>query len=354
MLTSAGVASGLDLCLHILRLDHGADARGARSRGGSSSRPTARAARRSTSSSRVPKHPAARSPRPAPGRSSACASRSPCATWRPTPTCPSAHSPAASTPRPACRSCAGCSRGAVRRRARRARVHVRVHRRHRRPCGFGTAANLRKHFRRGVSTTPTAYRPAARSRRVRSSGRTNQRTTSSSAMRAGRDPDDPGVVEEVGDHGDRQHDRDREEHEAGDQVPVGRLDDERAVVLVEAQAVGRRRARSGRSSTPRWPAAPRRRASSGSRVMRSKPCANGTVSRKAKRNCTPGSATRSSLRSSIICRSRFSSSSMLTPAQPHVVAGDEREQRGVDAVQRAAVGAEQGPRVLRTHIALDQ
>ena len=25
-------------------------------------------------------------------------------------------------------------------------------------CGFGTAANLRKHFRRHVSTTPTAYR----------------------------------------------------------------------------------------------------------------------------------------------------------------------------------------------------
>ncbi|MDA0166870.1 helix-turn-helix domain-containing protein [Solirubrobacter ginsenosidimutans] len=27
-------------------------------------------------------------------------------------------------------------------------------------CGFGTAANLRKHFRRAVSTTPTAYRRA--------------------------------------------------------------------------------------------------------------------------------------------------------------------------------------------------
>ena len=27
-------------------------------------------------------------------------------------------------------------------------------------CGFGTAANLRKHFRRQVATTPTAYRRA--------------------------------------------------------------------------------------------------------------------------------------------------------------------------------------------------
>jgi transcriptional regulator GlxA family with amidase domain len=27
-------------------------------------------------------------------------------------------------------------------------------------CGFGTAANLRKHFRRAVRTTPTAYRRA--------------------------------------------------------------------------------------------------------------------------------------------------------------------------------------------------
>ena len=27
-------------------------------------------------------------------------------------------------------------------------------------CGFGTAANLRKHFRRVVDTTPTAYRRA--------------------------------------------------------------------------------------------------------------------------------------------------------------------------------------------------
>ena len=40
--------------------------------------------------------------------------------------------------------------------------------------------------------------------------------------------------------------------------------------------------------------------------------------------------------------------------EPDVVAGDEREQRGVHAVERAAVGPEQGPRVLRTHVALDQ
>ena len=53
--------------------------------------------------------------------------------------------------------------------------------------------------------------------------------------------DDPGVVEEVRDHRDREDDRDAEEDEAGDRVVVGGLDDVDAVGLVEAQAVGRAR-----------------------------------------------------------------------------------------------------------------
>ena len=51
-----------------------------------------------------------------------------------------------------------------------------------RDTGFGTAANLRKHFRRHVATTPTAYR---RSFAPRSSGRANHSPTSSSATSTG-------------------------------------------------------------------------------------------------------------------------------------------------------------------------
>jgi transcriptional regulator GlxA family with amidase domain len=51
-----------------------------------------------------------------------------------------------------------------------------------RDTGFGSAANLRKHFRRHVATTPTAYR---RSFAPRSSGRANQANTSTSAITAG-------------------------------------------------------------------------------------------------------------------------------------------------------------------------
>jgi transcriptional regulator GlxA family with amidase domain len=49
--------------------------------------------------------------------------------------------------------------------------------------GFGTAANLRKHFRRHVATTPTAYRRAFGP--PRSNGRANQIATRSSATAAG-------------------------------------------------------------------------------------------------------------------------------------------------------------------------
>jgi transcriptional regulator GlxA family with amidase domain len=52
-----------------------------------------------------------------------------------------------------------------------------------RATGFGTAANLRKHFRRRVATTPTAYRRAFGP--PRSSGRRNQIVPSASATAAG-------------------------------------------------------------------------------------------------------------------------------------------------------------------------
>ena len=51
-------------------------------------------------------------------------------------------------------------------------------------------------------------------------------------------PDDPVVVDEVGDHRDREDDGDAEEDKAGDRVLVRGLDDVGAVGLVEAQAVG--------------------------------------------------------------------------------------------------------------------
>jgi transcriptional regulator GlxA family with amidase domain len=53
-----------------------------------------------------------------------------------------------------------------------------------RATGFGTAANLRKHFRRRVATTPTAYRRAFGP--PRSSGRANQMPASSSAISPGK------------------------------------------------------------------------------------------------------------------------------------------------------------------------
>src|SRR3954452_2774095 len=55
-----------------------------------------------------------------------------------------------------------------------------------------------------------------------------------------------------------------------------------------------------------------------------KRCWNGTVSRKPKRICTPGIATRSSLRSSIICRFRRSCSSSLRSARRSCSSGMPR------------------------------
>ena len=84
--------------------------------------------------------------------------RSPSATSPRTPMSPSARSPAASRPRPGCPSCSwllaqrlDAARAAL--ETTDASVDEIAD-----ACGFGSAANLRKHFHRAVSTTPTAYR----------------------------------------------------------------------------------------------------------------------------------------------------------------------------------------------------
>lgn len=107
VLTSAGVAAGIDLCLHLIRADHGARAANAVARqvviapyrdGGQAQYirqpvPAARPARRWR-----PPGPGRRTVLPRPWR---------CATSRATPTCPSGPSPAGSSPKPAPRRCAG-------------------------------------------------------------------------------------------------------------------------------------------------------------------------------------------------------------------------------------------------------
>ena len=157
VLTSAGVAAGLDLCLHILRRDHGAALANQIAR-----RivvpPHREAARRSTSSSRCP--------------TSAGGSLAATRAWA----LERLHEPL--TVRTLAAHAHVSERTFARRFTRRDRRPVlrwllaqRVdaaraalestdasideiaHR-----CGFGTAANLRKHFRRSLHTTPTAYR----------------------------------------------------------------------------------------------------------------------------------------------------------------------------------------------------
>jgi transcriptional regulator GlxA family with amidase domain len=182
VLTSAGVAAGLDLCLHILRTDHGAAF-------------AAAVARRIV----VPPHrdggqaQFVRSPLPA--RDGSLAATRAWALER-------LHAPLT------VKDLAAHACVSERTLARRwtAETGVPVHRwllaqridaaraaletgdatveEVARATGFGTAANLRKHFRRRVATTPTAYRRAF-TVRPRHSGRANQTATSSSAIAAG-------------------------------------------------------------------------------------------------------------------------------------------------------------------------
>ena len=108
VLTSAGVAAGIDLCLHLVRRDHGAEVANAVARrivvaphrdGGQAQFVEAPAARRRASAAWRPR---------ARGRPSACASRSRWPRWRATRRAASAPSRGASAPRRAPRRCSGC------------------------------------------------------------------------------------------------------------------------------------------------------------------------------------------------------------------------------------------------------
>ena len=124
------------------------------------------------------------------------------------------------------------------------------------------------------------------------------------------DPHPRAVEQQVGDEQERRADGDREEAEAGDQQPVARLDQPLALALVEAQPVRRRRGDQAGGRETWWPRA-YVEVSRWNAVRSGKRCVNGTVSRNANRICTPGSAIRSSLSSSIICRSRLRSSGVV-------------------------------------------
>ncbi|HET6548705.1 MAG TPA: helix-turn-helix domain-containing protein [Solirubrobacter sp.] len=186
VLTSAGVASGLDLCLHILRRDHGAAL-------------AARVARRIV----VPPHREGGQaqyvdqplPRHAGGSLAATRAWALARLQEPlTVKTLAAHAHvsertfarrfAAETGVPVLRwllaQRVDAARGAL--EATGASVDEIAAR-----CGFGTAANLRKHFHRHVGTTPTAYRRAfyGPEDSLRSSGRANQTTASTRPIAAG-------------------------------------------------------------------------------------------------------------------------------------------------------------------------
>ena len=159
LLTSAGVAAGIDLCLHLLRRDHGVD-------GGERGRPPdrRRAAPRRRSGA---VHRARRARRATTAAWRRRARRRSSASSEPLTVAQLAHHActqrahvqrAASAPRPAPRRSDGCTQ----QRVDHARglletsdlpVEAVAQR-----CGFGSAAVLRQHFRRATATTPTAYR----------------------------------------------------------------------------------------------------------------------------------------------------------------------------------------------------
>jgi transcriptional regulator GlxA family with amidase domain len=159
VLTSAGVAAGLDLCLHIVRLDHGAAyARALAKRivvsphrdGGQAQYvepPAPRAAHGTLAATRA--WALERLHEPLTVRSLAAHALVSERTF--------ARRFAAETGQPALQwllaQRVDAARAAL--ETTRASVDEIAH-----ACGFGTAANLRKHFRRALATTPTAYRRA--------------------------------------------------------------------------------------------------------------------------------------------------------------------------------------------------
>ena len=152
---------GIDLCLHLVRADHGERLGAAGRAGDGRLAASRRAARRSSSSARCPPDTArTRSRRSAAGRSTTSPSRS---------TSPRSPTAPAVSPRTFARRfvaetgttpLSGCNAQRVL-EAQRLLEHTdldveQVAAR----SGFGSAPSLREHFRRATATTPTAYRRA--------------------------------------------------------------------------------------------------------------------------------------------------------------------------------------------------
>ena len=220
-----------------------------------------------------------------------------------------------------------------------------------RRTGFGSAANLRKHFRRHVATTPTAYRRSFGP--PRSSGRTNHSTTSSSATSRRQDDHAGAAEEQVRDQQERRRSR-------PPGTPARRSCTCCAVSMMYARSCWWKRSRCvalGAMRQAAETAVAQQRDEEHvllQAVARWKPWANGTVSRNPNRICTPGSATRSSLSSSIICRSLLRSSSFMS----------SRARRSSDATSANKAASRRSstppwapknvPGVLAAHVALDQ
>ena len=163
VLTSAGISAGMDLCLHVVRGDLGADAAMtiarwnvvAPHRDGGQAQFIATPVPDARNGGGLAAHPRVgpRAPRRAAHRR------------RPRP--PRAHerahaSPGTSSPRPAARPSSGCPPIASSTRAACWRRPSCRSRRSRARSGFGSAAALRIHFERVTATRPTAYRSAFR------------------------------------------------------------------------------------------------------------------------------------------------------------------------------------------------
>ena len=155
----------------------------------------------------------------------------------------------------------------------------------------------------------------------------------------------------------------REEREPADRQPVRGLDDPRAIALVEAQAVRGRRRDEARSREhcgdqrhvvdvaledrqPREPLAERHGQEEGEEDLDARQRDAQLLEELADLAVAP-------LVLALVLCDPYGPSCRSRECQPYVVPGDEREQRRVEPVERAAVGAEQRARVLRARVALD-
>ena len=163
LFTSAGTAAGIDLCLHLVRSDRGAEVANA-------------VARRMV----VPPHRDGGQAQfvevPVPSSDDADADLRAVLRWvegnldrgpqrgraRPAGGDDArGRSPAASSSRPGRHRCSGCSTSGSRRRSACSRRRALGVDEIAASCGFGSAAALRQHFGRLVGSTPSGYRPAS-------------------------------------------------------------------------------------------------------------------------------------------------------------------------------------------------